>query len=79
MELIGADAALGAGDEPDGGKPLVKPDGRVLKNGADLDRKLLPGMPEPAAPYAAAGDEVDLLTTQVGQVTVPSGHRCAMR
>jgi hypothetical protein len=39
-DLIGRDAVTGAGDQPNGGKPLVKANRRVLKDRADLGGEL---------------------------------------
>ena len=51
--FIGANAVLGIGDKPDGGKPFVQPNRTVLKDSPNLDRELALGMFSLASPDAA--------------------------
>src|SRR5216683_6526831 len=44
MQFVRANPIFAAHDEPQGGKPLLQRDRRILEYGADLERELLLGM-----------------------------------
>ena len=39
-QFVAADAVLAVGEQPERGKPLLKADGGILKDGSDLEREL---------------------------------------
>jgi hypothetical protein len=41
-QFVTADAILAVGEQPERGKPLLKADSRILKDGSDLERELRP-------------------------------------
>jgi hypothetical protein len=51
MKLVTADSVLATNNQPRGGKPLLKRDGRVFKNGSGLQRKRRALMLGVALPY----------------------------
>src|SRR5207244_1505536 len=55
--LARAFAILVVRHHPNGGKPLLQSDRRVLKDSPDLDRKLLMAVRCPALPDASAGEK----------------------
>lgn len=57
--LIGTNAVLGVGKQPDRRQPLVESDRRVLEDRSDLDRELAPRVLVLALPQAPSGDEAD--------------------
>jgi hypothetical protein len=60
-EFVAADAVLAVGDEPQGRKPLLERDWRVLKDGSDLQRELRLGVFGVALPAADARHVGDVL------------------
>lgn len=56
VNLVGANAVLGAGDHPDSSEPLVQRDGAILENGSHLDRELPLGVLILALPQSAGSD-----------------------
>ena len=58
-QFVGADAVLAIGEHPEGGEPLVEPNGRVLKDRPELDGELL--LAALALPDAASREEGDFL------------------
>jgi hypothetical protein len=71
-QFIGANAILAVRNLPNRHKPLVERQRAILKNGADFGRKLLFGVPFPAFPHAAGGNETNIVTT-AGRATDPVG------
>ena len=69
-QLVGRDAVLGVGDQPNGGEPLVKAKARVLKDGSHLDRELT--LARLALPNLAGGNEgrVSPATAGAGDLAV---------
>ncbi len=59
--FIGANPVLAVGEHPSCREPLVEADGRILKDGAHLDRELPLGMVGGALPDTARGAERDAL------------------
>jgi hypothetical protein len=59
--FIGTDSILAVGEHPSRCEPLVEPDGRILKNGADLDGELALGVMSGALPDTPRSAERDLL------------------
>ncbi len=57
-EFVGGDAVLGVGDQPNGRKPLVEAERRVLEDRAELDGELLLA---PLALPESAGGQVGVL------------------
>jgi hypothetical protein len=56
-DLVAAHAVLAIRDHPHSGEPLVQADGRVLKDGPDLDGELLTLVVLAASPHAPGRDE----------------------
>jgi len=63
-QLVGRDAVLGVGDQPNGRKPLVKANRRILKDGSDLDGELT--LARLALPNLARGQERGLVVVAAG-------------
>jgi hypothetical protein len=56
-DLVGTDAILAIGNHPNGSKPLVEADWRILENGSNLGGELPLGVDALALPFALIGKE----------------------
>lgn len=64
--FIGTDTVFAIGNHPNGSKPLVQRDRRILKDSPDLDTELLAWMLRLALPHASGRDESNILTPASG-------------
>lgn len=64
--LIGTDAILPIGNHPNGDKPLIQRQSRILKDSPDFDAELFPGMLAFALPHAASRDKANFVTPASG-------------
>jgi hypothetical protein len=73
-DFIGTDSVFAIGNQPDGGKPLVQTERRILEDGSDLDRELSFRMFALALPQSAAWQKVDFRgpAAWTGYTTRPS-------
>ena len=65
-QFVAADAVLAVDEQPERGQPLLERDGRVLKDGSDLEGELRPGMLTVALPDAGL--------LEVGHAVRPTGR-----
>lgn len=63
VNFVGADAVLAVGDHPNGDKPLIERERRVLKDSPDLYRELLARMLRLALPHAPSGNETNIFAS----------------
>ena len=75
MQFIAGDAVLAIAEQPHGGKPLLKADRRILKDGPDLERELLLWMLAVAAIEVRLFKPGHLVGSAVGAANTPSGQR----
>src|SRR5205814_1864042 len=76
-QFVGANPVLGIGDQPQGGKPLLERQRRVLKQSADLQRELRFGVLRVALPPLLSGEIDDVIATagRATDNTIRPSHR----
>ena len=77
-QFVGTDAVLAVRQEPEGGKPLLQTNSRILENRTDLERELLLGVLYLAEVQLSFFEVGDLLRATGGQSTTPSAQRTAI-
>jgi len=74
-KLARTDSVLGIQDHPEGGQPLIQPEGTVLEDRADLDGELLLAIAAPIQPASGHQNRIGRLAPRTADLAIGPSNR----